>query len=373
MNIETLQEYIDTFIQDVMDSGFKRDLDDFISSLSASQNNILALRDIASKVSASLDDLYTSDLPENLALLLPSEDSPPFTRTAYNDRLKSLIEDTEIQQAEFFQKLSEILSKLQAEIQHNQEQIEEIQQFIEPYITKDIEETLDAGLAIIAIIFKEQKTITSLKQLTRTLAAWNRILPVYHQLLKSEPPKDIEIVEVQNGSIDFIFNIDVDVAIDLAKLFKIGFKVFAAYLSYKHMMKPIIDSYHGNKKLIAQEEDREELMLENIGEAIKEEIVTQHNEAKKHDKKVDGTAIPKKIEQVTKLLTAHIVNGNDFKLLSVAREITEEEEDDSSDVRESLRELSVKARRQLRSIPQKAQEKLLQAYGTINDSEDEDK
>lgn len=368
MNIEVLQDHIDSFKRDIIDSGFRRDLDDYISSLPSSQSNIVALRDIANDVISSLELFYTSDLPENLVRLLPSEEEPPFTETPYNENLKTLIKDTEIQQNEFFSQLHSLLSELQTEIQQDTTQIEEIEQFIEPYLTRDEEELIDSDLAIISIIFKEHQTITSLKKFTRTLSVWNRILPVYHQLLKSDSPKDIQIVEVQNGSIDFVVNIDVDVALDLAELFKLGFEVFAAYLSYKQMIKPIIDSYHGNKKLITQEGEREKLLLENIGDAIKKQISTQHRSAKKTDKTIDGTAIPKKVEQVEKLITSHIVNGNDFKLLATPLEHTADD-GGSSDIRESLRKLSVSTRRKLQSIPKKAQDKLLQAYGTLDENE----
>ena len=61
MNIEVLQDNINTFTHEVVDSGFKRDLDDYQSSLPASQNNIVALREMAGKVQSVLDRLYDSD------------------------------------------------------------------------------------------------------------------------------------------------------------------------------------------------------------------------------------------------------------------------------------------------------------------------
>ncbi len=42
MNIEILQEHINAFTREVVDSGFKRDLDDYISSFPAAQKNITA-------------------------------------------------------------------------------------------------------------------------------------------------------------------------------------------------------------------------------------------------------------------------------------------------------------------------------------------
>ena len=59
------------------------------------------------------------------------------------------------------------------------------------------------------------------------------------------------LVEIQNGSIDVIFNIDLDVAIDLTEIIKTGLKVYGAYLLYKTKLgKEMISSFMGNKKLI---------------------------------------------------------------------------------------------------------------------------
>ena len=177
-------------------------------------------------------------------------------------------------------------------------------------------------------------------------------------------------MEVQNGSIDFIVNIDVDVALDLVELFKLGFEVFAAYLSYKKMIQPIIATYHGNKKLISQEEARESLLLENIGTAVKDRVRAQNREAKKKDKTIDGTAVPKKVEQVTNLVTSHIVRGNDVKLLALPDQTSGEEGEAEEDHVEALREKSLEARRALRQIPDEAQQKLLEAYGSVPDEDE---
>ena len=197
------------------------------------------------------------------------------------------------------------------------------------------------------------------------------MLPIYHQLLKSESPGDIQIIEVQNGSIDFVLNLDIDVALDLVELFKLGFKGFAAYLSYKKLLEPIVRHYHGNKKLIRSEEEREKLLLENIGTAIQERIKKQHADAKKADTGVNKTAIPKKIEQVTKLIASHIIKGNDMKLLSIpARGETEEGGEEVPDERDALRKESMEARRQLRLMSTEAHQKLLEAYGRLEEEEE---
>lgn len=366
MNLELIGDNIRYFNQEIIESGFKRDIDDYLSSIASHQNNIITLREIAAKVLAVLDHIYQSDLPDALQSILPTRANRPFTETPHYATLKESMDNTQIELPDFFSNLNTCLTKLKTQIDENIAALNTIQAFIEPYIQEEVEHISSENIATISIVFKEHKTITSLTQFTKTLSAWNRTLPLYHQLLKSESPEDIQIVEVQNGSINFIVNLNVDVALDLVKLFKLGFEVFAAYLSYKHMVKPIIDSYHGNTKLISQEEEREKLLLENIGSAIQREIMAQHRAAKGADKKVDGTAILKKVEQITNLITSHIVKGNDIKLIALpeARELDDGQEV-LPDERENLRKSSMEARRQLRIIPAEAQQKLLEAYGKI--------
>lgn len=366
MNIETLQHFIDTFNREVVDSGFKRDLDDFSSSLPASQANILALRDIAEKVLAKLEQIYNGDLPAGLKILLPNAAPAPFTISPHNEQLLELISNKEIAQAEFFAQLAQLLAQLQAQIETNVGQVSKIETFIEPYLNEDIKRLVEGNNAVISIIFNEQQTISSLSNFSKTVVAWNRALPIYHQLVKSDPPSDVRLVEIQNGSIDLIVNLNVDVALDIAELFKIGFSVFAAYLSYKKLAKPIIDSYYGHKRLVAQEDEREKLLLENIGEAVRDALMQQHKRAKKSDKSVDATAVDKKVELVANLVTSHIVHGNDLKLLALP-----DRADDSivtPDFAEKLREQSAIARLHLRQIPLESQMKLLEVYGKIGDA-----
>ncbi len=140
MNIETLQHFIDTFNREVVDSGFKRDLDDFSSSLPASQSNILALRDIAEKVLASLDQIYNGDLPAGLKILLPKTVTPPFTNNPHNEQLLDLISNKEITQAEFFNQVTQLIAQLQAQISRNIAGISKIESFLESHLHEDIEE-----------------------------------------------------------------------------------------------------------------------------------------------------------------------------------------------------------------------------------------
>ena len=296
--------------------------------------------------------------------MLPGAELTPFTSEAHDDVLHALVDNTEIEQPQFFQQLTQFVNLLRGQIEQNTTEIDRIEEFIRPYISEDVKRIADEGLAMLAIVFNEHETISNLGQFTSTLVTWNRVLPIYHQLLKSESPADIQIVEVQNGSIDFIVNLDIDVALDLVELFKLGFKVFAAYLSYKKMIQPIIATYYGNKELVSQEEERESLLLQNIGSAVQDLLKSQHKNAKKQDKAIDSTAIAKKVSLVSSLVTSHIVKGNDIKLLALPEtvESSEGDEIETGEHIEALREQSLEARRQLRQIPPDAHAKLLEAY-----------
>ena len=368
MNIEMLDQYIKNFEREIVESGFKRDLDDYVNTLPSAQNNILQLRDITNKVTTVLTRLYSSDLPSELKNLLPAMDIRPFTEYGHHSIFQELINNNEITQADFFNQLNQHLSQLRKQIQQNQTKIQTIKEFITPYISRDLKKIAEDEIAIISIVFHNHKIITNLKEFTKTLHIWNRDLPVYHQLLTSDPPKEIEIIDIQNGSIDLIINLNVDVAVDLIELFKLGFQVFGAYLAYKKMFEPIIETFHGNEKLIKAEDEREKLLLENIGIAIEKRIEEQHREAKNRDKKIDKSAIQKKIEKVKNLITSHIVKGNDIKLLSIPRtRTTNEGEENITDEREALRKESTAARRQLSELNEEGKQKLLEAYGQLEE------
>jgi len=132
MNIQILQEHINTFTREVVESGFKRDLDDYIKSLPASQNNIVALRDMAEKILSFLDSLYSTDLPHALSVLLPKKKIKPFTEVPHNENLRKLVENTEIAQDQFFTQLTNFLNQLHQQIQQNISEIDNIKLFIAP-------------------------------------------------------------------------------------------------------------------------------------------------------------------------------------------------------------------------------------------------
>jgi hypothetical protein len=368
MNINTLKDYIDQFNSEIIETGFKRDLKDYISSLQNNQNNIVALREIAYNVLDRIENIYKSDLPENLHVLLANE-VEAFTKIQYDELFQVLIDDKEIALESFFQTLKQLMTQLNKEIQSNITVIDTIKKFIEPYIETQEETLSSEEKAIISIIFKDNKTITNLKEFTNNLQSWNKILPMYHRVLSSSSPEDIEIVAVQNGSIDLVVNLDIDLAINLAGVFEYGYKAFLAYLGYKKMAKPIIEGYLGNKKLIAGEKAREKELINNIGEAIKQKIFEQHNKALETDENIEKNS-NKMIEEVVKLVTSHILKGNDFKLLALPENGDTEEEEKQNTPSEELKKISLEVKQAVKSLPQAEMKKLLEQYKEPNINEE---
>lgn len=360
MNINTLAEIIDLFNIEIIKSGFKRDTQDYVSSLANHQNNIVTLRDIAEKTSKKLDEIYGNDLPDLLNKLFVTK-VKPFTNHPHDTAFKDLLNDTEIPLPNFFQKITQLLTQLNNQIEQNIKEIDRLNTFIKPYTESQENFQTEENKAIVSILFKDSKTTTVLKEFTKNIQSWNKILPLYHQLLKSSSPEDIEIVTVQNGSIDFLVNIDFDVALDLTEVFKIGFKCFMGYLSYKKMAKPLIETYFGNKKLIDGEKEREKEFINNIGEAVKAKILEQNKKASKIDKQIDKN-IDKKVEQVVQLVTSHILKGNDLKLLALPVVDNIDEHEENENKRDELRTISSQVRQAMKIIPSKEMKILLEKY-----------
>jgi hypothetical protein len=369
MNLQTLSDYIKTFTREVVDSGFKRDVDDYITSLPSVQNNIVTLRQIAAKTVAALDQIYQGDLRDSLSSLLPSKPVRPFTDVDHPSLFRKLADNTQIAQPEFFNQLNQLLNQLKNQLQQNTSEINKIKTFIDPYMTKVEAILAEKNMATVSIVFKEEGTISSLKQFSKTLALWNRTLPVYHQLLTSQSPEDIHIVEVQNGSIDMVINVSVDVAKCLAEVFKAGFQCYAAYLTYKGLLKPITDTYRGDKVLIQGEDEREKQLLEHIGTAIESEVLRQHEEAKTKDKKIHGASLKIAVNEVRGLVASHIINGNDIKLLTMPETDKEESQEALAD---ELRKCSADARSKLDVLPDGDRQKLLKMYRMPEESQKKD-
>lgn len=286
MNIESLLNKANLFEQLVINSGFKRDITDYFSSIQQSQNqNLVYMKDLSEKLKQYFVNFENNSLDNELFYLL--KDSTPFTSENIISELNEIDFNTEIGASEYYQKLYTILNKLINSVSENQSEIIQLKKILQKYSVVSDDEFVEENNALISIIFKDLQSTGTIKEFTKSLNKWNRALIIYYTLLQSDSPKEIELVEIQNGSIDVVCNIDLNISIDLTKVIIAGLTAYGAYLSYKSKLaKEIIASYMGNKKLVAGEKEREKLMLSNIQEVIKGKITEQHLENLKSDKKI---------------------------------------------------------------------------------------
>ncbi|GAA4295754.1 hypothetical protein [Nibribacter koreensis] len=316
MNVESILQKINLFEELVTKSGFKRDLVDFINALQQPQNrNIKFMTEVSIAIERHWMQAMNNSLPTELKLIL--KDSEPFTETDFLAQIEDINSDATLDAASYYNKLYGTITSLNQKMEVNITELNVVKNFFKKY-SNAVDESLalDEQHALISLIFKDLQSTGSLKEFSKVLHRWNRALLVYHTLLQSDPPKDIEIAEIQNGSIDVVLNLNFDIAVDLASLVQTGMTVYGLYLAYKKGLgKQIIESYMGNQKLIANEAEREKLMLENVKESVYNKALEQHAERLKKDKKIEKTGVEKKAAEITRIITDHIVKGNSVKLM----------------------------------------------------------
>jgi hypothetical protein len=367
MNIESLLNKIKIFKELVIDSGFKRDIIDYRQSIGQAQNqNLVFMKGLSQNIKLNLMNFENNSLNSELQSVL--RDNEPFTVLNTQNELEELDSDIEIDGQKYLQKFVVILDKLQKSIKSNESELNNVKTTFDKYISEQDEYENDSEQAVMSLIFKDLASTGSIKEFARVLQRWNRTLLTYHTLLKSESPKEISLVEIQNGSIDVIFNIDFDIAIDLTELLKTGLKVYGAYLLYKSKRaREIIDSYMGNTKLIEMEVVREKLMLDNIKDSIKLKAIEQHKERLTEDKKISKTSATKKANEVAKVIADHIIKGNEIKLLTPPE--LNEEDDNEKDLGSELREETAIVRERFKKLNTEEKQILLDKF-TIKEEDE---
>ncbi len=153
MNIETLLDNIGLFNNLLYDSGFKRDIQDYLASMPNNQSNIVTLREVAEKIKETLNKIYSSDLPESLKLVLPLKSLRPFTDTNHLEAVSILLDDKSIALNEFYNKLNNLLANLNTQIDSNKVKIDELNKQFQPYITQQKDIVSENNQAILSLLF----------------------------------------------------------------------------------------------------------------------------------------------------------------------------------------------------------------------------
>lgn len=320
MTVRKIIELIDYLKEVLQDKGFSQKLSDYLVTIQNQTNNLVLLKEITDKLIDDLTDIDESDVPESLQRTLVNSKNKPFTNDDFLKQLNDLKSQNFSDPGSQYNTLNSIISKLQTRITQNITELDTIRKTISPFLTKDYSELQTESNAIFALVFNNIKSYDNLKDLSFELKRWDRGLSLYQQIVSDETPKSFDIVEVDQGSLEVVLTLLFEVADKLLELFKTGFEVYGAYLAYKTTVLEIVKSYRGNEKLIKSEEEREKLLLENVKKAVKEELRKQAKKAKAKN----NEAIEKKIDEVTKLITDHIVKGNSVKLLSAPSEKEDE-------------------------------------------------
>lgn len=360
MNVESILDKIQLFEELVIDSGFRRDVEDFIQSIQQAQNqNLVFMKGISQRIQMSFMGFEKNSLDSELKTIL--RDNEPFTSENTVDELRELDAHQEIDAPAYFQKFNNILSNLVAGIRRNQSELSGVNEVLKKYVSNQFEFQEETDQALVSLIFRDLKSTGGLKEFSKVLNRWNTSLLVLYQLVKSDPPEEISLFQIQNGSIDVIFNIDVDVAVDLTDLIKTALTAYAAFLLYKsEKAREIIESYLGNKELIKMEAQREQLMLDNIKLSVENRATELHKERLVSDKKIDRTAIKVKVKSISAAITDHIIKGNELKLLTPPE--TDKDQSDKESVSTELREKTAIVRERFKKLSSEEQILLLEKY-----------
>jgi hypothetical protein len=346
MNINSLVDKIINFKDIIEERGYLRDVQGFSTTLSQpnTNQNIILLKDIMDKLNVILQGIYQSSIPDDMLVLLPNEKNYQFSSKKYNERLVELIDDTKMTTQTLHGQLIALINDIKNHINNNMSSISSIESVFLPYYEKENVENKKNEKAIIAIIFNNKGSYQNLSLLLKTLTKWNKLFKIYSQLMKSDSPEDIEIVSINDGSIDFIFNFNIDLSIDLTEIVKYGLIALGGFFSYIKAAKPIIDSYLGNKALIDSENERKELLLDNVHKAISSKIKEQHEKYIKKNPNINKESVDKKIDEVSKIITEHLIEGNEVRLLisanEKANELTDEVKEKAQIIKNEMKEIS---------------------------------
>lgn len=320
MTVRKIIERIDFVKAFLGNQQFLGRIQDYLVTIQNNTNNLVLLKDITNRAIADFEEINESEVPEFMEKILVGKERP-FTDTNLYQQLIDLKNQNYPEHSSQYSTLNNILTQIQSRVNKNIAELDKIRTTLVPFLEKDYSKYQKENNAIISIVFNNEISFNSLKNLSFELKNWDRGLFLYQQIISDETPQAFEIIEVDEGSIEVIISILLEVGEQLLDLLKTGIEVYAAYLAYKTVVHDrLIKSFKGNPELLKSEEVREKLLLENIRIAVKNELKKQA----KITKKAKGhEALEKKIDVVTKLITEHVIKGNSIKLISAPQDMEE--------------------------------------------------
>lgn len=362
MTVRKILELIISVKKQIGVDNYITKLQDYQTTIQNNSSNIVLLKEILDKTIYDLDNLIENSIPEFLEKLLVGK-IIPFEFEKFKKQLIELKEKNHTDYSQLYNELTNILAQMLEKMNSNIAELDKISKVIEPFQTKDFNDIQEDDNAIFAIIFNNESSFNNLKSLSFELRNWDKGLFLYQQIVSDETPKAFEIIEVEQGSVEVILNLAFDVAENLVDLFKTGMETYGAYLTYKTLIHDkLFATFKDNKKLMALEEEREKLLLQNVKDVVRNEIKKQAKKGKKHE------ALDKKIEEVTKLVTEHIIKGNSVKLLSAPEEKEEVLE------KEKEKEMHyVKSKADYKKLDEATKQLLLEEFTTLPPEENYEK
>lgn len=353
MNIDSILSKIKLFEELVINSGFKRDVMDFASSIQQNPT-IASMTEVSKKIQNWFEYFEDNSLDSELTILIKKD--RPFTSLGIVNNLQNLDSNKTMDAISYLHSLMEILSPLINCIHNNEAEIKEIKEVFARYTADKIDTEVEKGEALVSLVFKDIRTIA---EFSGTLKNWNLALRMLHQLVKSESPEAVSIVQIQNGSVDVILNIDINVAIDLYKLVEVGTLAYGGYILFKLNWAEFVETFSG-KKLIEMKEEIEREMLENIQSSVEDRAMEIHEERLQNDSEINTESVKGKITFISTIIINHIVNGNEVKLLTAPQHRTKQS--DEKNLSEEARKKIVAVRKHQKSLSQEDKRLLLERY-----------
>jgi small nuclear ribonucleoprotein (snRNP)-like protein len=352
MTIRKINEIINYLLY-VLNEGFVQKLQDYLVTIQNNSSNLVLTKEITDRLISDLEAIMQTDIPTNMDKILYSSVSKPFTDRKHYDELIELKEANYSDYSTQYSSLVNIITRIDSDVKQNLIDIENLKTVFKPFLDKDYSELQGENNAIFSVVLNNIQSYRNLKLLNKELNKWDQGLMIYQQILSSDTPRSLEIVEVSEGSIEILLNLDADTVTSLIDLFKTGLEAFGAYLTYKEIKNKLTKPFQDNKKLMKGEEGQEKLLLENVEEAI----VTKLKQQAEASKQENIEALDKKIDIVVKLLTDQIVKGNNIKLISAP-----EEKPEIENLEEEKEQIFVNSQKVFKKLDETSKQKLLDQY-----------